>query len=82
MLMLICLPLCTHIPPQGIPADDIFKDDYNIEDDIVGDDDDVMTGFHGDQEEEEGDVIQSRKRRRMDPVGDEKDEEYGTRSGQ
>ena len=43
---------------------------------------DVTTGYHGDQEEEEdGDVVQSRKRRRMDLMGGERDEEYGSRSG-
>ena len=67
---------------QGIPADEIFKDDFDIDDnDVMGDD--ITTGHHhGDQEEEgepDDEIVQSRKRRRFE--GDASDQEIASDLG-
>lgn len=57
---------------QGIPADDIFTDDYNVEDDMM---DAMVGGYHDNQVDGEGegeeddDIVQIRKRRRVEEGG-------------
>lgn len=67
------------LPSQGIPPDDIFTDDFAIEDKAVHSDDDFgdrEDGFHGDDGGE--DAVRLRKRRRVEL---EDDSEMGSNFG-
>ena len=85
-------PALSPPPPQGIPADDIFNDDYNIEDDIM---DTAGSGYHGNQAgggeeegeegEEDDDISHIRKRRRVEEEEEGEGvtgEDLGTKSSQ
>ena len=63
------MSIIAQLSPQGIPADDIFTDDYNVEDDMM---DAMVGGYHDNQAggegegEEDDDIVQIRKRRRVE----------------
>lgn len=66
------MSIIAQLSPQGIPADDIFTDDYNVEDDMM---DAMVGGYHDNQAggegegEEDDDIVQIRKRRRVEEGG-------------
>ncbi len=67
--------------PQGIPPDDIFADDFAIEDQAVDKDDpsNQEDGFHDDDGgEDAGEIDRVRKRRRVEF---EDDDELGSNFG-